>query len=52
MGLSAVRAGVAVVEGGWLIATTYLYGLAVVGLALLAAINLLRTRTPIQGDQQ
>jgi hypothetical protein len=42
LAIPAVVAGVAVVRGGGLIATSYEYGLAVIVLALAATINLIR----------
>jgi hypothetical protein len=53
LGLSVpvVLAGVAVAHGGGLIATTYVYGLAIIGLALLAAIDLFHHHPDPQGDQ-
>jgi MFS family permease len=45
LGLPAVLAGVAVVRGGGLVATSYEYGLGVIVLALFAAVNLIRLRT-------
>jgi predicted MFS family arabinose efflux permease len=53
LGLSVpvVLAGVAVANGGGLIATTYVYGSAIIGLALLAAIDLFRHHPNPQGDQ-
>ncbi len=45
MGLPAVVAGVFVVRGGGLVDTAYEYGVAVIALALLAAVALLR-RSP------
>jgi MFS family permease len=52
LGLSVpvVLAGVAVANGGGLIATTYVYGLAIIGLALLATIDLFRHHPNPQGD--
>jgi predicted MFS family arabinose efflux permease len=45
LGLPAIVAGVAVVRGGGLIATSYEYGLAVILLAAFATVNLIRLRT-------
>jgi len=45
LGIPAVAAGVAVVGGGGLVATSYEYGLAVMVLAVFAAVNLIRLRT-------
>jgi predicted MFS family arabinose efflux permease len=45
LGIPAVLAGVAVVRGGGLVATSYEYGLAVIALAVFATVNLLRLRT-------
>jgi MFS family permease len=45
LGIPAVAAGLAVVRGGGLVATSYEYGLAVILLAILATINLIRLRT-------
>jgi predicted MFS family arabinose efflux permease len=45
LGIPAIVAGVAVVRGGGLMATSYEYGLAVIVLAAVAAINLVRLRT-------
>jgi predicted MFS family arabinose efflux permease len=45
LGLPAVVAGLAVVRGGGLVATSYEYGLAVVVLAAIATVNLIRLRT-------
>jgi MFS family permease len=42
LGIPAVAAGYAVANGGGLIATTYAYGLAVIVLAVLATVNLIR----------
>ena len=42
LGIPAVAAGVAVVRGGGLVATSYEYGAAVILLALFATVNLLR----------
>jgi MFS family permease len=46
LGIPAIIAGVAVVHGGGLVATSYEYGLGVIVLALFAAVNLIRVRTP------
>ena len=49
LAIPAIGAGVAVVRGGGLVATSYEYGLAVIVLAAAAAINLIRlpsTTTP------
>ena len=43
LGVPAVLAGVAVVHGGGLIATSYEYGLAVIVLGLVATFNLIRS---------
>jgi MFS family permease len=48
LGIPAVAAGVAVVRGGGLVATSYEYGLAVLLLAVLATVNLVRLRTHTQ----
>jgi len=45
LGIPAVLAGVAVVRGGGLVATSYEYGLAVIVLAVFATVNLIRLRT-------
>jgi hypothetical protein len=45
LGVPAVGAGVAVVRGGGLVAASYEYGLAVILLAVLAGVNLLRLRS-------
>jgi MFS family permease len=45
LGVPAVMAGVAVVRGGGLVATSYEYGLAVIVLAIVATVNLIRLRT-------
>ena len=45
MGIPAVVAGVAVVRGGGLVATSYEYGLTVIVLAIFATVNLIRLRT-------
>jgi predicted MFS family arabinose efflux permease len=42
LGIPAVAAGVAVVQGGGLVATSYEYGAAVILLASFAAVNLIR----------
>jgi MFS family permease len=44
LGIPAVLAGVAVVHGGGLVATSYEYGLAVIVLGIVATINLIRVR--------
>ena len=44
LGVPAVVAGVAVVQGGGLVATSYVYGLAVIALAATATFNLIRLR--------
>jgi predicted MFS family arabinose efflux permease len=44
LGVPAVVAGVAVVHGGGLVATSYEYGLGVIVLAVFAAVNLVRLR--------
>jgi hypothetical protein len=46
LGIPAVAAGLAVVRGGGLVATSYEHGLAVILLALLTTVNLIRLRTP------
>ena len=46
LGIPAVVAGLAVVRGGGLVATSYEYGLAVIVLAAIATVNLIRLRTP------
>jgi dipeptide/tripeptide permease len=45
LGLPAVLAGLAVVHGGGLVATSYVYGLAVIALAGFATFNLVHLRT-------
>jgi uncharacterized protein (DUF427 family)/predicted MFS family arabinose efflux permease len=45
LGIPAVAAGLAVVRGGGLIATSYEYGVAVIALAAFATLNLIRLRT-------
>jgi hypothetical protein len=45
LGIPAIAAGVAVVQGAGLVATSYEYGLAVIVLAAAATINLMRLRT-------
>ncbi|MDT5397238.1 MAG: hypothetical protein QOK33_469 [Mycobacterium sp.] len=45
LGIPAVAAGFAVARGGGLVATSYAYGVAVIGLAGLATLNLIRLRT-------
>jgi hypothetical protein len=45
LGVPAVAAGFAVAKGGGLEATSYEYGVAVIALAALAAVNLIRLRT-------
>jgi hypothetical protein len=42
LAVPAIAAGVAVVRGGGLVATSYEYGLAVIVLAVAATINLIR----------
>lgn len=44
-------AGVAVANGEGIIATTYVHGLAIIGLAILATIDLFRHHPDTQGDQ-
>ncbi len=44
LGIPAVAAGLAVVRGGGLVATSYEYGLAVIVLAAVATVNLIRLR--------
>jgi predicted MFS family arabinose efflux permease len=44
LGVPAVAAGFAVAKGGGLVATSYEYGVAVIVLAVLAAVNLIRLR--------
>ena len=44
LGIPAVLAGLAVVRGGGLVATSYEYGLAVIVLGLIATVNLVRVR--------
>jgi uncharacterized protein (DUF427 family)/MFS family permease len=44
LGIPAIAAGVAVVKGGNLIATSYVYGAAVMALAGFATVNLIRLR--------
>jgi MFS family permease len=46
LGVPAVAAGFAVAKGGGLVATSYEYGAAVIVLAVFAAANLVRLRTP------
>jgi hypothetical protein len=46
LGVPAVAAGLAVAKGGGLVATSYEYGAAVITLAVFAAANLVRLRTP------
>jgi predicted MFS family arabinose efflux permease len=45
LGVPAVAAGFAVAKGGGLVTTSYEYGVAVIVLALLATVNLIRLRT-------
>jgi predicted MFS family arabinose efflux permease len=45
LGVPAIVAGVAVVRGGGLVTTSYEYGLAVIVLAIIATLNLIRLRT-------
>jgi MFS family permease len=45
LGIPAIAAGVAVVHGGGLVATSYEYGLAVIVLAAIATFNFIRLRT-------
>jgi hypothetical protein len=45
LGVPAVAAGFAVAKGGGLVATSYEYGVAVIVLAALATVNLIRLRT-------
>jgi predicted MFS family arabinose efflux permease len=45
LGVPAVAAGLAVAKGGGLVATSYEYGVAVIVLAALATVNLMRLRT-------
>jgi hypothetical protein len=45
LGIPAVLAGLAVVHGGGLVATSYEYGVAVIVLGVIATVNLLRVRT-------
>jgi predicted MFS family arabinose efflux permease len=45
LGIPAIAAGVAVVRGAGLVATSYEYGLAVIVLAAAATVNLMRLRT-------
>jgi len=45
LGIPAVAAGLAVVHHGGLVATSYVYGLAVIVLAIFATVNLIRLRT-------
>jgi predicted MFS family arabinose efflux permease len=45
LGIPAIVAGLAVVYGGGLVATSYEYGLAVIVLAAIATVNLLHLRT-------
>lgn len=44
LGIPAVAAGFAVVRGGGLVTTSYEYGVAVIALAAIATVNLLRLR--------
>jgi hypothetical protein len=44
LGIPAVLAGMAVVHGGGLVATSYEYGVAVIVLGLIATVNLVRVR--------
>jgi MFS family permease len=44
LGIPAIVAGMAVVHGGGLVATSYEYGLAVIALAIFASVNLIRLR--------
>ncbi len=44
LGVPAVAAGFAVAKGGGLVATSYEYGVAVIVLAALATVNLIRLR--------
>ena len=48
MGIPAVAAGLAVVNGGGLVPTSYEYGVAVMVLAGIATVNLIRFRTQKQ----
>jgi uncharacterized protein (DUF427 family) len=45
LGIPAIAAGVSVVHGGNLIATSYVYGAAVIALAAFATVNLMRLHT-------
>lgn len=45
LGIPAIVAGLAVVHGGGLVATSYEYGLAVIVLAAVATVNLIHLRT-------
>jgi hypothetical protein len=45
LGIPAVAAGFAVAKGGSLVATSYVYGLAVIVLAAFATVNLIRLPT-------
>jgi predicted MFS family arabinose efflux permease len=45
LGIPAVAAGFAVVHGGGLVATSYEYGVAVIALAVIATVNLIRLHT-------
>jgi MFS family permease len=45
LGVPAVAAGLAVAKGGGLVATSYEYGVAVIVLAAIATVNLIRLRT-------
>jgi predicted MFS family arabinose efflux permease len=45
LGIPAIVAGLAVVHGGGLVATSYEYGLAVIALAAIATVNLIHLRT-------
>ncbi|MDX6490382.1 MAG: hypothetical protein QOD43_627 [Gaiellaceae bacterium] len=49
LGIPAVAAGFAVAKGGGLVATSYEYGVAVIVLAVLATVNLIRLRTHNDG---
>jgi MFS family permease len=48
LGIPAVAAGFAVANGGSIVATSYLYGAAVIVLAVFATVNQIRLRTPTQ----
>ena len=45
MGIPAVIAGLAIVHGAGLVATSYAYGMAVIVLSAFAMLNVIRLRT-------